>query len=324
MNKTIRSVIIRVTVSFALILLLLYIMRGKYGEIAAALKGTSLPVFCAGLAIFITALFVASFRLKLIIDAQGGAGVTFLEALSLTFIGYFFNNFLPTSIGGDVVKAYYQSKKSGDRTASYTSVFVDRAIGLFTMIFMAFAALFFVDGRIIDNNVKNMLYCITAVSVLIIVFMMNKNIARKFGALLSLVKPLEGKLIKFYNAVNRYQHHYGLLVQSFGISIISQLLFFTSIGVLALSIGSRISIMDILLKMPIISIMSMLPSINGLGLREGSTVLFFGPVIGNQNAFAVSVLWLVALLIISVMGGLIYGLSPQFKMKLKEIESEAA
>ncbi|MBU0605702.1 MAG: hypothetical protein KKH77_05390, partial [Candidatus Omnitrophica bacterium] len=62
--------------------------------------------------------------------------------------------------------------------------------------------------------------------------------------------------------------------------------------------------------------------INGLGVREGSMVMFFGPLIGKEQALAISILMLMLLLITSVIGGVIYALSPQFKMKLKEIEKE--
>jgi hypothetical protein len=51
-------------------------------------------------------------------------------------------------------------------------------------------------------------------------------------------------------------------------------------------------------------------------------VVLFGPLIGKENALAVSILMIMLLLITSVIGGVIYALSPQFKMKLKEIEKE--
>jgi hypothetical protein len=54
-------------------------------------------------------------------------------------------------------------------------------------------------------------------------------------------------------------------------------------------------------------------------VREGSVVLFFGPLIGKTNAFAISIIVLAILLITSVIGGIIYMVSPQFKMRLKDI-----
>jgi len=294
-------------------------MRDKRDQIFDALKGTDPGIFALAFVLFISALLVASLRFKFLIDIQN-IPATFYEALSLTFIGYFFNNFLPTAIGGDVVKAYYLSKKSDDKIAAYTSVFVDRLLGLVTMIFMAFLALVFTGSRITDPVIRYTIYAITAASLAAIVFVSNKNFAKKLSFLLIFVKPIENKIKKAYNAIHDYKAHKILIAWSLAISFISQLLFFLSLGIIALSIGSRISISEILLRVPLISALSLLPSINGLGLREGATVMLFGPIIGKENAFAVGILWLVILFMGSLIGGLIYGLSPQFKVNLKEIK----
>ena len=312
---------LRVAVSLLLIITLLYIMRGKYGDILRTLKSTNLTVFSLAFAAFMAAASVASIRMKLIIEAQG-IKLTFREALSLTMIGYFFNNFLPTAIGGDVVKAHYLSKHSRDKAGSYTSVFVDRVVGLITMIFMAFAALVFVGSGVVDRHLAIAIYTVTAIAVLGIVFLTNKNFAKRFSGLIVLVKPIESHLRNLYVAVNKYHHRTGLMITTFSISIISQLCYFACYGILAISIGSRIPAVDILLKMPIVGVISLLPSINGLGVREGSMVMFFGPLIGKEKALAISILMIMLLLITSVIGGVIYALSPQFKMKLKEIEKE--
>lgn len=313
----------RVAISLSLILILLYIMRGKYAQIWRAIKEANVFILFLALAAFTLAIITASFRLKLIVEAQGAIRVTLAEAFSFTLIGYFFNNFLPTSIGGDVAKAYYLSRKSPDKIGSFTSVFVDRIIGLITMIFMAAAALIFVQNQFVDVNVKYMIYAITLCSLVAIIFMMNKGFAKKFSILLKLIKPIEDKAIRLYNAVHLYKKHTGLMIKSLCISVVSQLFFFASIGIMALSIGSVIPPMEILLRMPIISAVSLLPSINGLGVREGSTVMLFGSIIGKENAFALSILMLMILFVISIAGGLIYAFSPQFKIKWGEMEKSA-
>lgn len=315
------SPFLRTAVSLLLIIVLLYIMRGKYGDIVKALKNTNMYVFSLAFAAFMVASTVASFRMKLIIEVQG-IDLTFWEALSLTFIGYFFNNFLPTSIGGDVVKAHYLSKNSRDTTGSYTAVFVDRAVGLVTMVFMAFAVLILAGVNIVDRNLAITICTITAISIVGIIFFANRKFAKKFFALIVLVKPIETQLRNLYESTDKYRRRWGLMAAAFCISVISQLSYFTCCGILALSIGSRIPIIDLLLKMPIVGMMSLLPSINGLGIREGSMVVLFGPLIGKENALAISILIIMLLLITSVIGGIIYALSPQFKMKLKEIEKE--
>lgn len=307
----------RVFISIALILLLLYIMRDKYGEIIASLKSTDPTVFTAGFLVFSAALGLASFRLKLIIQAQDLA-ITFPEAVSLTFIGYFFNNFLPTTIGGDVMKGYYLAKTTHHKVGAYASIFVDRVIGLVTMVFMAFAALIFAGSKVIDPSLRTVIYAITALCATGIIIMLSKGFAKVFSFLFVLFKPFKEKIKKIYDAVQHYKKHTGLIAQSFVISVVSQLLFFVSLGLLALSLGAQLSFFAILLRMPIISFVSLLPSINGLGLREGSTVLCFAPIIGKEDAFAVSLLWLLVLCITSIIGGIIYGVSPQFRTRLKE------
>lgn len=315
--KLTTSTVIRTAVSIGLIVLLLYIMRDKYGQILAALRGTDPAILGAAFVAFLGAISLAAYRLSLIIRAQD-IPISFPEALSLTFIGYFFNNFLPTSIGGDIVKAYYVSCRASEKTTSYTAVFIDRAIGLITMIFMAFTAILFAGTSVVDANVRNVIFAITAAAAVGIFFLAHKGFARKFSFLLAFFRPIEDKLLKIYHAINRYRHHKLLIAQSLFISVLSQLLYFISIGIVAFSIGCHISVGNILLRMPIVSAVSLLPSINGLGIREGATVLFFSPLIGKENAFAVSVLLLVILFATSIIGGIVYLVSPQFKIRLKE------
>ena len=312
---------IRVAVSLILIIVLLYVMRGNYSQILNVLKGTRVAVFTMAFLLFILALSTASIRLKLIVEAQDIV-ITFREAISLTFIGYFFNNFLPTAIGGDLVKGYYLSKKSANNTGSYTSVFVDRAMGLVTMVFMAFVALVLAGGAIVDASIRNTIYTITAVSVLGILLLLNKAIAKRLSGLLFMFKPIRETVKKVYDIVHGYKNRAGLMAGTFLISVVSQLTYFFCIGVLVASIGSYISTMNVLMRMPIVSMMSLLPSINGLGVREGSTIVLFGPLIGRENAFAISILMIFMLLLTSLIGGLIYTLSPQFKIKVKDIVKE--
>lgn len=323
MKKFFRSATFKVIISLSLIIVLLYTMKGNYGAITSALKNTNMSIFAMGFAVYMTALGVASYRLFLIVKAQSDAGINYREAASLTFIGIFFNNFLPTSIGGDLAKAYYLAGKTQNRLGSFASVLVDRLIGLLTMIFMASAALLLVQSSIISDDIRHVIYSITAGALIVVLLIINKAFAGKLSKLLSFAKPLTVKLKDAYYTIHHYKHNKKLIVESLGISVISQLLFYISFGMVAFSIGSRISPIDALLRIPLISLMSMLPSLNGLGLREGATVVLFGPLVGRESAFAISILWILVLLLSSVIGGFIYALSPQFRVKFTELKKEA-
>lgn len=323
MKRILGSAAFRVTISLSLIIILLCLMRNSYGEIARALRNTDIRMFALGFTMYLVALGAASYRLFLIVRAGEEKSVNFKEAISLTFIGLFFNNFLPTSIGGDLVKAYYLSHKTHDRIGSFASVLVDRLMGLLTMIFMASAALLFIQSSIISDDIRQILYGITAAALVVVLFVINKTFAKKLSGLLAFTKPLAVRFKDAYYTIHHYKHNKKLMAKSLGISVMSQLLFYSAFGIMALSLGSRISPVDALLRIPLISLMSMLPSLNGLGLREGATVVLFGPLIGKDSAFAVSILWILVLLLASVIGGLIYAFSPQFRVKFNDLKKEA-
>jgi len=324
MKKTHGLAALKVIISISLIILLLYLMRGRYGEIAAALKNIDIRIFVTGFAIFLLAQVVASYRLFLIIESQGGVKLNFRETVSLTFIGVFFNNFLPTSVGGDLVKAFYLSHKTGNRLSSFTSVLVDRLIGLLTMVFMAAIALLFIHSSIISNEIRQMIYGITSVALILVLLVINKTFARSLSGLLAFARPLTVKLKDAYYTIHHYKNNKSLIYKSLGISVISQLLYYLSFGTVAFSIGSKIPAIDALLRIPLVNLMSLLPSLNGLGLREGATIVLFGPIIGKDGAFALSILWILIMLMSSFIGGLIYTLSPQFRVKFSELKKEAA
>ncbi|MCX5680230.1 MAG: lysylphosphatidylglycerol synthase transmembrane domain-containing protein [Candidatus Omnitrophica bacterium] len=324
MKKILRSAVFKVIISLSLIMILLYLMRGKYGEIAAALKNTNIRIFALGFTIFLITIGVASYRFLLIIRAQGVTNINFKDAASLSFIGLFFNNFLPTSIGGDLVKAYCLSHKTRDRIGSFASVLVDRLIGLLTMIFMASVALLFIQSSIISDDIRQVLYGITALALILVLLIINKTFAKKVSGILAFARPMAIKFKEAYYTIHHYKHNKRLIAKSLAISVMSQLLSYLSFGTIAFSMGARISPIDAFLRIPLVSLMSMLPSLNGLGLREGATVVLFGPLIGKESAFAVSILWILVLLMSSIIGGLIYALSPQFRVKFNDLKKEAA
>ncbi len=72
-----------------------------------------------------------------------GLQVPPLRTFLLTWIGNFFNTTLPGAVTGDVVKGYYiiRSQQEEGRTRAFMTLLIDRFVGLFGLIFMAFGAL---------------------------------------------------------------------------------------------------------------------------------------------------------------------------------------
>ena len=79
--------------------------------------------------LFLLSLLVLSFRWQILVKGYGLKISTWL-LFKYYLIGLFFNNFLPTGIGGDVLRIYNLIQSSGNRTVSFASVMTERLLGI--------------------------------------------------------------------------------------------------------------------------------------------------------------------------------------------------
>ncbi|MFH1245616.1 MAG: lysylphosphatidylglycerol synthase transmembrane domain-containing protein [Candidatus Omnitrophota bacterium] len=303
--------IIRILVSLALIMLLLWLARDNFTKILRALSSVNIYVFAAAFFIFLLSIVFLSWRLKVILFAQNCL-VSFRDLFSLTMIAYFFTNFMPTSVGGDLIKGYYIAKKIKAKLNSYASVIMDRVIGMFSLLFLSSSALFFM-GRdsqhdfIVWADIILFLGC-----TVVMVILIHRGLAKKIISGLGISRLLQrfkfdAAVKKMYMAISVYQNQKGRLLQMFFISLIAQLVSFVTVYLLAESFSVHVPIEKVVLAMPLIAVLCMLPiTMNGLGLREWGFIFFFSPGIGNTAAFSLSLLYLGVSLLTSIVGGVIY------------------
>jgi len=300
-------ILLRVAISFGLLGLLFWLMRDEIRDVLRILAGSRAPLIFAGAALILVNVTILACRLRAIFQGEN-LELSLKDALQLTFVGYFFNNFMPTAVGGDIIKAHYVSKTNNQRTKSYASVFMDRLIGLYTFLIIAVAALVAVGGNSHLTVVRPMILAFLGVGAFGFVLIISKNVARGMESFLAKIKMfrLGERLHKVYRIVHDYRNRPGVVARSVLISISSQCVYFTVTYLFFLSIGARVDITSIFLIMPVVIFISMVPSIGGLGIREGAIVMFFAPLAGKEMAFAVSMLLLGMLFMISIIGGLIY------------------
>lgn len=306
----------RILVSLGLIAFLLWMMRGNIGQVATAIKQANRLILAAAFLLFLTGVILSGFRLRSVIKAQH-LKLRSKDVIYLTFIGQFFSNFLPTSTGGDIVKAYYVSKRTGKKLHSVACVLMDRMLGTVTLFLMVLVATFFVKGVYISRTIKIFLLATLAASILIGVILFSRRIARRipFVKILSNMVSPEGKMKGLYDILYNYKKHPKLLLNAIALSFLLQFVIYSSVYLIIRSLNFNISPKLVFLWMPIISTMSMAPSINGLGVRESSFVFFFGPLMGKHGAFALSILWLGINFGVSLIGGVLYLFNKQYKIK---------
>lgn len=298
---------LRILVSLAFIGLLVWFFRKDLPDVLAVLKNINPFFFGIAVVLNVLVLAVISVRLKKIFSVQG-LHLKLGEAIYLTFIGSFFNNFLPTSVGGDLVKAYYATKKSTRKLESFSAVFFDRFFGFLSIGILAFLGVLFLNKDIKDTNLLWGSALFSAIVLSAFIFFLNKRLTKKlFARLLDLPVFREGsKLRKLYNALNTYKEHKIIIAQLIGISLLAQLIAVVAIYIIIKSLSQEIPFLTLFLIIPLVSVASMMPSINGLGVREGAFVYFLTEFISRESAVAVSILYLAIILIMSFIGGILY------------------
>ena len=121
--------------------------KQRWSNLAAIFLQMNLGVFAVTLSIFVISQVMLASRWWLLLRTQS-VFIGFGAAVRLLFLGLFYNNFMPGSVGGDLLRAWYVTKHTDKRFEAALSVFVDRVIGLLsTLIIAAFFYWLFLRGQ---------------------------------------------------------------------------------------------------------------------------------------------------------------------------------
>jgi len=119
----------------------------RWSNLANIFLQMNLWIFVVPLGIFALCQVIVGLRWWLLLRSQS-IFIEFWAAVRLHFLGLFYNNFMPSSVGGDLIRAWYVTKHTDKRFEAALSVFVDRAIGLLsTLIIATFFYLLFLRGH---------------------------------------------------------------------------------------------------------------------------------------------------------------------------------
>ncbi|OEH84975.1 hypothetical protein BHU72_07225 [Desulfuribacillus stibiiarsenatis] len=285
---------VRIMVSIGVLLYLFYridwqdvtrnIQSADYKFIVAAFFATQLAIFISGI--------------KWHILCKSTSNVGFWESLRWYYIGFFFSNFLPGSIGGDAPRIYYASKKMGLANA-VASITVER---VFAGIALVLTALIGFIGAQSMTEFSYHLVILTGVFAILYIMLFNNSVirfmTRRFG------KSIQN----FYQTIDHYKNQKRLLWKLLAYSVAFQFCFVWITDLLYRALGVEVNFLYQLAFVAIISAITMIPvSVNGLGVREGSYSYFFAIIgIAEATSITVSLLFYVIVLLATSVGGLFW------------------
>ena len=115
-------------------LIFLLVREGGWNEVLAAFKQVSFTRIVLGLSLILISRFFVAARWYILMRS-GNVKISISDSTALTFTGLFANNFLPTTIGGDVVRLAGAMQMGYDRAVCLASIAADRVIGMIGMFF---------------------------------------------------------------------------------------------------------------------------------------------------------------------------------------------
>lgn len=234
-----------------------------------------------GAGFFLLSWLCVSFRWYLL-ARKLGLTLSYKSMFELTMIGNFFNTFMPGSVGGDLIKAWYiAGREPKKRTRAIFSVLVDRIIGLSVIVFYAAATLALFPERIsIRPEMKLVamaLWGFTGASLLGAAVFFSPIGKRIFGhGIPAFLKPLTDRvafLHKIVDAGLEYRNHFGTIVMAVSLSAISMLgmnLFYKIQGD---ALGISMDLSQYFFIVPLALVASAVPILPG-GIGVGQVAFF--------------------------------------------------
>lgn len=271
----------------------------------ASVRGVSL-LLCAS-AVLLVVVFFNAFRWKLVTGILR-CPIELGAAYRWTLIGHFFNQILPSSVGGDVVRGVLAARHVDDKAAIVTSLALERLVGLFALAILIAIGQPVLLLRFNDSAATGTVTLLVAgICCLIVLLVSADKLLGRFlrGRIETGVRRLSVDARKFVRAR-------GLVSLTFLVAFMMHCAILVLTTFVANQLGSTISFLEVLLIMPTILLIASLPiSVGGWGIREAALAVGFS-MLGHQESIAVatSILLGLANFMSAVPGVLLWASSP--------------
>lgn len=235
---------------------------------------------------------------------QLGVDIGLVNGLRLLFVGYFFNQTLPSSVGGDFYRIWLTHRTGIPLRSSMASVLADRIAALLGLF-----ALCIILAPVISGILGPQVALQTVLACLLLLGSAGSFI--KYGDRIQKIFPSFVLLRHLADLLYSLKLVFGEIVPATKMITLSALIHFIggfSVFLIAKSIGINIAVMTCISLFPFIILATVLPiSFAGWGVREGAAILALGLVgVSPEDALSISVLLGIAMMINGIPGGVLW------------------
>jgi glycosyltransferase 2 family protein len=290
--------------------LIYWILRGtNLSEIFIALRGAAFPLLIIAFTMHLMGFTISAFRWRLLLRSRGSdASIRFL--VESYIVGMFFNNFLPSTIGGDVYRTYDSWRLGQSKSSALAVVFVDRFLGLMALVLFALLAM--LNANQLTESIPSLslwlgLGMVGMVGFIWLLFAPPRWLP---GYVANLKLPFGNKIRTILESFLAFQGQPGVLLKALLLSILLQINVIVHYYLIAQSLSLPVPFLGFFLIIPLATIITMLPiSVNGIGVRENVYIFFFAPFAVSAPE-AVAFAWIAYGMVVlqGLLGGVLYAM----------------
>jgi len=283
---------------------LVWRFAGQWPALAQEIRGMSFTWLFVAWLLYVLTLYVLAIRVKLILGAyqiRHSANRFF----ALTFIGIFFSSVLPISVGGDVIKATYAVQRREDLPEAVVGVLADRGMGFLGVVVLAGIGLWLRSGSDWIGSwptaaapvaLGMVIAGIAAYRWTPIAHWIDLQLGDSGSSVVRFVKRLG-------RAVMTLTRSPPVLSGALILTIVAQVLGLLTLWAEAMAFGMSISLPILLLALPVIALATVVPSLNGIGVREAALVIALRGLLSDPEALLLALTFDVLSVGCSLIGG---------------------
>lgn len=236
-----------------------------------------------------------------------GARLPFVQGCRIFLVGIFFNQSLPSTIGGDAVRVFICHRGGMTFRAAVNGVLLERFVTVTALVFLVLILqpLFsYRTDAVISEWFRPAVFGLSLfLFVGIVSFLSLRNLIKKWRShrIISAISTLIEDAHKFLNTPMSF-------AKSFAWAIIGHLTVAFAVYVLAMGLNINVGLIECQVLVPLASLASMIPvSIAGWGMREGAMVVLFALVgVEPEKALALSVIFGLTVAVSGIPGGILW------------------
>jgi hypothetical protein len=298
--------LLRIVIGLGLIAFLL--TRLNLDKVLQNFRGMDTRYLGLALICYFLFIIVSAWRWQILLEYKR-IPMPFVRTSLVYFIALFFTNFLPTTVGGDVMRVVYSVK---DRKADAVAVvLVDRILGFVGLFVFGLVAVLYLYVSQHRGEFLTLMIAGLAILTLVTIFLFSERAYRTVSPFLEKIKVLRfgERLSNLHRTMNDFGSAWGPIALCVVQSILIQVLLALSpFFVLRSMRGHPTGLLPFFIYVPIINVICMIPvSFNGLGVRENSYALLFARAgLSAETAVTVSLVSAFLAFLWSLVGGLIF------------------